>query len=340
MGEHVGHASPAGRTRPSTSCCCSMWPACGRARDHGDGRRHGHPAAPPRPGLGPAARAPAALLPPRGQLGGPHRLRHPRLRVRAARHEPGRLRARGRVGAGRSGPLRRVALLAEGVLWPAERRLQAAVARSGDAAGGPGSAGTRATRCHVMAGPPASRSCAARGRDRAHGRPALNGTGGPRAGSRSVRCSSGRVRSAGRQGSSAAALPAAADRRPAASALPPPPLPPQPPPPAAAAYRRRRPPPPPPQPSLDAGGGGGRLVVGVARVGARDRHGARDLVHGEMVHEAAPAEFVVPVQLWAVLPVPSVRTTGWPLSGVPLLVSVEVRRQRLTRGGRGRRPCT
>ena len=44
-----------------------------------------------------------------------------------------------------------------------------------------------------------------------------------------------------------------------------------------------------------------------------------------MVHEAAPDELVVAVQLCAVLPVPSVMTTGWPLSGVPPLVSVDDR---------------
>ena len=44
-----------------------------------------------------------------------------------------------------------------------------------------------------------------------------------------------------------------------------------------------------------------------------------------MVHEAAPDELVVAVQLWAVRPVPSVMTTGWPASGAPLLVSVEDR---------------
>ena len=43
----------------------------------------------------------------------------------------------------------------------------------------------------------------------------------------------------------------------------------------------------------------------------------------EMVQEAAPDELVVAVQLCAVLPVPRVRTTLWPLSGVPLLVSVD-----------------
>jgi hypothetical protein len=42
-----------------------------------------------------------------------------------------------------------------------------------------------------------------------------------------------------------------------------------------------------------------------------------------MEHDAAPAEFVVAVQLCAVLPVPSVKVRVWPLSGVPLLVSVD-----------------
>ena len=42
-----------------------------------------------------------------------------------------------------------------------------------------------------------------------------------------------------------------------------------------------------------------------------------------MEHEATPDEFVVAVQLCAVFPVPSVRVTGWPLSGVPLLVRVD-----------------
>ena len=41
-----------------------------------------------------------------------------------------------------------------------------------------------------------------------------------------------------------------------------------------------------------------------------------------MEHEAAPDELVVAVQLCAVRPVPSVSVSGWPLSGVPLLVSV------------------
>jgi len=42
-----------------------------------------------------------------------------------------------------------------------------------------------------------------------------------------------------------------------------------------------------------------------------------------MEHDAEPEEFVVAVQLCAVLPVPSVKVRGWPLSGVPLLVSVD-----------------
>ena len=41
----------------------------------------------------------------------------------------------------------------------------------------------------------------------------------------------------------------------------------------------------------------------------------------ETLHDAVPAVPVVALQLWAELPVPSVRTTGWPLNGVPLLVS-------------------
>ena len=40
-----------------------------------------------------------------------------------------------------------------------------------------------------------------------------------------------------------------------------------------------------------------------------------------IVHEAAPDEFVVPVQDWADLPVPSVMVTVCPLRPVPLFVS-------------------
>ena len=44
-----------------------------------------------------------------------------------------------------------------------------------------------------------------------------------------------------------------------------------------------------------------------------------------MVQEATPDELVVPVQLWTVLPDPSVITTGCPASGVPFEVSTDVR---------------
>jgi hypothetical protein len=44
-----------------------------------------------------------------------------------------------------------------------------------------------------------------------------------------------------------------------------------------------------------------------------------------MEHDAAPDAFVVAVQLCAVLPEPSVRVSGWPFRGVPLLVSVDDR---------------
>ena len=86
----------------------------GRSRDHGRGGRHGRPAAAPPAGVGPAARAAAPLLPPRGQLGRPDRVRHPGLRVRAPGHEPRRLRAGGGVGARRLGPLRRRGLRGRG----------------------------------------------------------------------------------------------------------------------------------------------------------------------------------------------------------------------------------
>ena len=53
------------------------------------------------------ARGAPALLPAGRQLGGPHDLRHPGIRLRPPRHEPGCLRPARRVGAGRCRPLRR-----------------------------------------------------------------------------------------------------------------------------------------------------------------------------------------------------------------------------------------
>ena len=89
--------------RPSTSCCCSTSPVSWSASSP----RSTAAATAARlrrllRGVGPAARTPAALLPPRRQLGRADDLRDPGLRLRTPRHEPGGLRAGRRLGAGRT----------------------------------------------------------------------------------------------------------------------------------------------------------------------------------------------------------------------------------------------
>ena len=261
----------------------------------------------------------AALLPARDQLGRPHRLRHPRLRLRPGRHEPGRLCARAGLGARGSGHLRR-----PGVRWAkgcCGRRSSGCRSPSRGptttVAGDGHRADARSRRHRHVAG----RRRGARpagGRDRADDRATLTGTaeGDPRrvpfwrSSWRPDRWP-GRVaqpqpRAAAdrRRLGVAAAVPAAAAATAATAAAP-----------AAA---------PAAVGDLDGARGAGGLVGAVARRSSRSRSRNRTtwLTDG-MEHDAAPDELVVAVQLCAVLPVPSVRVSGWPLSGVPLLVSVD-----------------
>ena len=72
-----------------------------------------------------------------------------------------------------------------------------------------------------------------------------------------------------------------------------------------------------------AGGGAGGPVVGVPGEGHHDGDRGRSLVQAARVRLAFPVALVVPVQLWAVLPEPSVMGTGRPPSGLPSVVRLE-----------------
>ena len=118
-----------------------------------------------------AARAPAALLPARGQLGRAHRLRHPGLRVRPPRHEPGGLRARARAGCWAGWPSSPPSpWWARGCCGRPSGGCRSALAA--DDADSP--RGVPGPRRHVHGAGGRGGAGAAGGRDRAHGGPALS----------------------------------------------------------------------------------------------------------------------------------------------------------------------
>ena len=130
MGEHVGHASPAGRSGLRRRAPPPRGLRRGGAGDDGDGRGHRHPAPPAARVAGARARLPEPLrryFSPGINWAGRTVYGIPVFGFALLAMSQRCLRAGAGLGAGRAGLFAGVALVGEGSMWPAERRLQVAL---------------------------------------------------------------------------------------------------------------------------------------------------------------------------------------------------------------------